>query len=785
MSHILIKGARENNLKNIDVVIPKNKLTVITGISGSGKSSLAFDIIYKEGQRRYLMALAIPKQFLPKLDRPKAEDIDGLSPTLALGHKTFSKSPRSTVGTVTEVYDLLRILFARIGQPYCPNCQRPLSAKTVPEMVREIINLPSGTKVILMAPITTSSIKKTWLRLQKDGFTKVKIGSEIYDLTEDKPKEGSGKLDVIIDKLIIKEDIKRRLTDSIELALKLSYGINIEILGKENLFFSQKLICPVCDIKTPQFSPQSFSFNHPQGACPECKGLGERNGKLCPKCKGKRLKREALSVRINGLDIYELSSLPIEGLVSFISLLPKGPIAMPIISEVIRRLNVLEEAGLDYLSLSRPISTLSLGENQRLRLAIQLSSRLTGLIYILDEPTIGLHPKEIRRLISALYRLRDLGNTVIVIEHDPQTILSADYIIELGPGAGEEGGDLVFSGDSKDFLKSKGLTALYLTKKKPLSLPSKSRPLNNYLIIESVTTHNLKDITVKIPLNCITCITGVSGSGKSSLIIETLYRYLIKGKVDSVKGIFGAENIKKVILIDQDPIGKTPKANPATYSGAFNYIRNLFSGLPEARARGYRPDRFSFNVKGGRCEVCQGSGVIKVEMAFLPDVYVTCDACRGKRFNEDTLEIKFKGENIADILEMAIEQALEFFRHIPRLKNILQTLVEVGLGYLKLGQPATQLSSGEAQRLKLARELSHPSTGQTLYILDEPTTGLHLDEINKLIFILHKLVDKGNTVIVIENQLEIIRASDYIINLGPESGKRGGYLIACGVPDEF
>ncbi len=785
MSHILIKGAREHNLKNIDVIIPKNRLTVITGVSGSGKSSLAFDIIYKEGQRRYLMALSIPKQFLPKLDRPRVEDIDGISPTLALGHKAFSKSPRSTVGTVTEVYDLLRVLFARIGQPHCPNCQRPLSAKTVSEMVKEIGNLPSGKKVILMAPITTSSIKKTWLRLQRDGFTKVKIGSEIYDLTEDKPKEGSGRLDVIIDKLIIKEGIKRRLTDSIELALKLSYGINIEILGKENLFFSQRPICPVCNIEVPQFFPQSFSFNHPQGACPECKGLGEKNGKLCPECRGKRLKKEALSVRINGLDIYELSSLPIKGLVSFISLLPKGPISAPIITEITRRLEVLEESGLDYLNLSRPISTLSTGENQRLRLAIQLNSKLTGLIYILDEPTIGLHPKEIKKLILALYRLRDLGNTIIVIEHDPQMILSADYIIELGPGAGEEGGDLVFSGDSKDFLKSKTLTALYLKKEKVFSFPSKRRSLNNYLVIKGVTTHNLKDITVKVPLNCLTCITGVSGSGKSSLIIDTLYRYLVKGKVDSVKDIYGAEKIKKVILIDQDPIGRTSKANPATYTGAFNYIRNLFSGLPESRARGYRPDRFSFNVKGGRCEVCQGSGVIKVEMAFLPDVYVRCETCQGKRFNEDTLEIKFKGMNIADILEIDIEQALEFFRHIPRLKNILQTLVEVGLGYLKLGQPATQLSSGEAQRLKLAKELSHPSTDKTLYILDEPTTGLHLDEINKLIFILHKLVDKGNTVIVIENQLEIIKASDYIINLGPEGGKYGGYLIACGRPNKF
>ena len=779
MSYIFIKGARENNLKNIDVAIPKNRLTVITGVSGSGKSSLAFDIIYKEGQRRYLMALSIPKQFIPKFDRSRVEDVSGISPTLALGHRPISKNPRSTVGTVTEIYDLLRILFARTGRPHCPICQRPISSKTTLEMVKEIMNLPFGTKVILTAPIKTGSIKETWLRLQRDGFTKVKIGSKVYDLTEDVPREGPGRLSVIIDRLVIKDGIKRRLTDSIELALKLSYGrLNVELEGK-GLFFSERPICPVCDIEMPKVSPQSFSFNHPQGACPKCKGLGVKNGEVCPDCKGKRLKKEALSVRINGLDIYELSSLPVEALISFISSLPKGPVSTPIIDEIIKRLNVLKEAGLDYLSLSRPISTLSLGENQRLHLSIQLSNRLTGLTYILDEPTIGLHPKEVKGLISSLYRLRDLGNTVIVIEHDPQLILSADYIIELGPGAGEKGGDIVFSGSPKEFLKSKAITALYIKRRDVLPIRKRRRQLKDYLIMKGVTTHNLKDITVKVPLYCLTCITGVSGAGKSSLIIDTLYRYLIGEKVDSVKEICGTEDIRKVILIDQGPIGKMPNANPATYTGAFNYIRRLFSALPEARARGYKPNRFSFNVKGGRCEVCQGSGVIKVEMAFLPDVYIRCDACKGKRFNEDTLEIKFKGKSIADILEMDIESALEFFRHIPRLKNILQTLVEVGLGYLKLGQPATQISSGEAQRLKLAKELSHPGTGQ-LYILDEPTIGLHLEEINKLISILHRLVDKGNTVIVVENQLDVINACDYVINLGPGGGKYGGYLISCG-----
>jgi len=915
---IIIRGAREHNLKNINVDIPRNALVVITGLSGSGKSTLAFDTIYAEGQRRYVESLsAYARQFLEQMDKPDVDFIEGLSPAISIEQKTASKNPRSTVGTVTEIYDYLRLLFARVGHPHCYNCGREITSQTVQEIVDQVSTLKEGSRVMIMAPLVAGrkgEHAKLLDQLRKDGFLRVRVNGEIRDLSEeiklDKKKKHN--LELVVDRLVVKEGVSRRLTDSVELALRTSGGtVLAAVVGQEELFFSEHLACDVCGISYPEVTPQMFSFNNPQGACPTCDGLGTkmyfdpelivpnpelsvREGALaphsntssvyffqlmdaladhysfdiytpfkklpnqvkkvllygsddeeirfyferddrryffrrpfegiitrlerryretssarireeieqymnyqpCPKCKGARLRRESLAIKVGGLNISQVTGFSVTEARKFFEELilsdREMEIARRVIKEIRERLEFLTNVGLDYLTIDRASASLSGGEGQRIRLATQIGSRLVGVIYILDEPSIGLHQRDNMRLLSTLKRMRDLGNTVLIVEHDAETILAADHVLDMGPGAGIKGGEIVFTGSPKKLLKSKeSLTGQYLSGRQKIMIPAKRRQSDNgEIILKKASEHNLQNIDVHIPLGTLTCVTGVSGSGKSTLVVETLYKtlaqhlYRSKDRAGKVEKIRGLEYIDKVIDIDQSPIGRTPRSNPATYTGVFTFIRDLFARLPTAKARGYKPGRFSFNVKGGRCEACQGDGIIKIEMHFLPDVYVTCEVCKGSRYNRDTLEILYRGASIADVLDMTVNEAWEFFKNIPAVKNKLTTIRDVGLGYIKLGQPATTLSGGEAQRIKLSRELSKRSTGRTLYILDEPTTGLHFDDIKKLLNVLNRLVDQGNTVVIIEHNLDVIKCADHIIDLGPEGGDLGGRVIAFGTPEE-
>ncbi len=900
MDRIIIRGAREHNLKNIDLEIPKNKFVVITGVSGSGKSSLAFDTIFAEGQRRYVESLsAYARQFLEQMERPDVDSIDGLSPAISIEQKSLSKNPRSTVATVTEIYDYLRVLFARLGTPYCYICGREIKPRTVQEITDSIISLGEGKRIIILSPIVRGrkgEYKREFRELLRKGFTRVIVDGVMYDLTEeielDKNKRHD--IDVVVDRIVVKKGLERRVADSVEIALSLAGGtVKVRELDGEEYIFSEHFTCPVCGISYPEISPRLFSFNNPYGACPDCLGLGvkkifdprkivenenlsieegaivpwrdlnplflkkrfeflkkigidtripfyrldneakrkvlygceEFEGVIptlekrynqyrwdmytrrelekfmtdepCTTCGGGRLRKEALSVRFRGKNIHEITTMDISEAKKFFSSIKLTPyeekIGGRIIKEILSRLGFLEEVGLSYLTLDRTSASLSGGEAQRIRLASQIGSGLTGVLYILDEPTIGLHPRDNKKLLGTLFRLRDLGNTVIVVEHDYETIVSADFVVDLGPGAGKAGGEVVYAGDVEGLKRcERSITGKYLIGEKKIEVPrSRRRPgKRGYLVLKGVRTNNLKGIDVKIPIGLFVCVTGVSGSGKSSLVVDTLYEvmkeklYKTRRSKGILDGIEGAEKFDKVINVDQSPIGRTPRSNPATYTGVFTPIRELFSKLPESRMLGYKPGRFSFNVKGGRCERCKGEGFIKVEMLFLPDVYVTCEECKGKRFNRETLEIRYNGKNIADVLDMTVDEAYEFFKNIPTIRDKLKVLKDVGLGYITLGQNATTLSGGEAQRIKLAKELSKKETGNTLYILDEPTTGLHFDDIKKLIDVLFRLVERGNTVVVIEHNLDVIKVADYIIDLGPEGGNDGGYIVAEGTPED-
>ncbi|WP_029523415.1 excinuclease ABC subunit UvrA [Persephonella sp. KM09-Lau-8] len=896
MDKIVIHGARQHNLKNIDLEIPKNKLIVITGPSGSGKSSLAFDTIYAEGQRRYVESLsAYARQFLGLMEKPDVDSIDGLSPAIAIDQKTTSKNPRSTVGTVTEIYDYLRLLFARVGKPHCPECSNLIASQSPEEIADQILKFPEGTKLQILAPIIRGKKgehKDIFEKINRMGYPRVRVDGEIY-MVEDVPKLEKNKkhtIEVVVDRIVLKEGIRTRLVDSIEQALRLGDGlvvVNNLSEGKDYLF-SEKFACPEHGFSIAELSPRLFSFNSPYGACPECKGLGvihkidvdalvdynrsvieafritdsfyfkyikgmifdilyyhginkytkfkdlpeevkedllleiiphlERkyletdNEKqreelekyirevTCPVCHGARLRREALYVLINGKSIWDVVRMNIQQAYDFFTEFENSPmsqkdkiIAEKIIKEIKERLGFLLNLGLDYLTLERSATTLSGGEAQRIRLATQIGSKLSGVLYVLDEPSIGLHPRDTAKLINTLKELRDLDNTVIVVEHDPETIEEADIIIDMGPGSGVYGGEVVAMGTPEEVMENENsLTGKYLSGKLTIPVPEKRRTPDpeKKLVIRGASEHNLKNIDVEIPLGLFVAITGVSGSGKSTLIYDILwqaaknrfhYRNEYVGKHEKIEGW---EHIDKVINVDQSPIGRTPRSNPATYTKVFDHIRALFAATPEAKIRGYTPGRFSFNVKGGRCEACKGDGVVKIEMHFLPDVYVTCEVCQGKRYNKETLAVEYKGKNIADVLDMTVAEALEFFQNVPSIRNKLQVLYDVGLDYIKLGQPATTLSGGEAQRIKLTRELSKRDTGRTLYLLDEPTTGLHSHDVEKLIRVLNKLVEKGNTVVVIEHNLDVIKNADWIIDLGPEGGERGGQIVATGTPEQ-
>jgi excinuclease ABC subunit A len=932
---IIVRGAREHNLKNITVEIPRDKLVVITGVSGSGKSSLAFDTLYAEGQRRYVESLsAYARQFLGLMEKPDVDVIEGLSPAISIDQKGVSHNPRSTVGTVTEVYDYLRLLFARVGRPHCPNCGKEISPQTPQQIVDSILSLPENTKVMLLAPVVRGRKghhKNVLEEIRRAGYVRARIDGKIMELDEeielDRYKLHT--IEAVVDRLVIHhsedEDYRSRLADSVETALKFGNGVIVVSImeegGYRDLLFSEHSACIDCGISLPEIEPRTFSFNSPHGACPHCSGLGvimeidpdlvipdkslslkdgaiapwrylgketsryymhllrrvcefykipmnvpvreltkeqldiilygTRPGELvslpysdqygrthyyeipyegvipnlqrryretesdyirseierymtartCPVCNGTRLRPEALAVTVDGKNIAEVAAMSVTQALEWVERLqgPDSPltekerlIAHQILKELRNRLRFMVDVGLDYITLDRRASTLSGGEAQRIRLATQIGSQLAGVLYILDEPSVGLHQRDNARLIQTLKHLRDLGNTVIVVEHDENTIRSADYIIDLGPGAGDKGGEVVVAGTLDDLLRCpRSITGMYLRGERKIEVPKSRRPGNGYfLTVHGAAENNLKNITVRFPLGTFICVTGVSGSGKSSLVIEVLYKalaqklYRAREKPGKHLFIEGIEHIDKVVNVDQSPIGRTPRSNPATYTGAFTPIRELFASLPEARLRGYTPGRFSFNVKGGRCEACEGAGIIRIEMQFLPDVYVPCDVCKGKRYNRETLEIRYKGKNISEVLDMTVEEAMEFFGNIPQIKAKLQTLYDVGLGYIKLGQPAPTLSGGEAQRVKLARELSRRATGRTLYILDEPTTGLHFADIEKLLNVLNRLVDAGNTVIVIEHNLDVIKCADWIIDLGPEGGDRGGWVIAEGTPEE-
>jgi excinuclease ABC subunit A len=910
---IVIRGAREHNLKNIDLEIPRDQLVVITGLSGSGKSSLAFDTIYAEGQRRYVESLsAYARQFLEQMEKPEVDSIEGLSPAISIEQKTTSKNPRSTVGTVTEIYDYLRVLFARVGLPHCPSCGRVIAAQTVQQMVDRVLAQPPGTRLLVLAPVVRGrkgEYKKLFFDLQRQGYSRVRVNGVIREVGDDieLDKKRKHTIDVVVDRLVVRENLGSRLADSLETALRLADGIvAVETVDSATgeprggspplqTIFSEKLACAECGISFPEVSPRMFSFNNPYGACPECSGIGsrdeidpdrlvpnparslkdgalapwagretsyfrqtlqvlakrhrfaldtpwselrkpvrevilhgERDGgfegviktlerryretsseearseiqqfmseRPCPACRGSRLRPETLGVKIGGRSIADVVRMTIKGAGGFFDGLTlterEATIARRVLKEIRERLGFLTNVGLDYLTLDRPAGTLSGGEGQRIRLATQIGSSLVGVLYILDEPSIGLHQRDNRRLLETLKRLRDLGNTVLVVEHDEETIHAADYVIDLGPGAGELGGHVVAVGTPDEIMANPAsLTGRYLSRALAIPVPAVRRKGHGHFItIHNPREHNLKGMAVKIPLGTFTCVTGVSGSGKSTLVNDILYRALASmlhraqdrpGAHDRVEG---AQRIDKVVDIDQSPIGRTPRSNPATYTGVFTFIRTLFARTPEARMRGYQPGRFSFNVKGGRCEACQGDGLVKIEMHFLPDVYVTCDVCKGRRYNRETLDVHYKGMSIAAVLDMTVREALGFFDAVPVIKSKLATLDDVGLDYIRLGQSATTLSGGEAQRVKLATELSRRATGRTLYILDEPTTGLHFADIQRLLDVLNKLVDQGNTVVIIEHNLDVVKTADWVIDLGPEGGDEGGRVVAIGTPEDL
>jgi excinuclease ABC subunit A len=848
---ILIRGAREHNLKSIDLDIPREKLVVITGVSGSGKSTLAFDTIYAEGQRRYVESLsAYARQFLEQMEKPDVDLIEGLSPAISIEQKTTSKNPRSTVATTTEIYDYLRLLFARVGKPFCYQCGKPIASQTVQQIVDQVLGLPAGSRIQILAPVVRGrkgEYRHIFVQMRKEGFVRARVDGTLRELEQsielDKQKKHT--IEVVVDRLVVKPDVARRLADSLEIATRLAEGIvTVSVVEGPELTFSEKLACITCGVSYPEISPRVFSFNNPHGACPACGGLGTQvdgrsdaalasteEGFLgssaryldrryketsssrvreaieeyvdrlysirpCKACGGARLRKESLAIKVAGLSIAEVTRLSVkEGLAFFegLRLSEKDQeIARRILKEIRERLGFLVNVGLEYLTLDRTAATLAGGEGQRIRLATQIGSSLVGVLYILDEPSIGLHQRDNVRLLNTLKRLRDLGNTVLVVEHDEETIRSADHVIDLGPGAGVSGGQVVVAGPPEAIMASpRSLTGRYLARELQIPVPPRRRPHTGlYLTIVGAREHNLKGIDVEIPLGLFTCVTGVSGSGKSTLVSEILRKALAAALYGSREEpgahdkILGVERLDKVIEIDQAPIGRTPRSNPATYTGVFSVIRELYALTPDARVRGYKPGRFSFNVKGGRCEACEGDGILRIEMHFLPDIYVTCEVCRGKRYNRETLEILYKGKSIADVLDMTVAEALGFFEKIPRIREKLQTLHDVGLGYIKLGQSATTLSGGEAQRVKLSRELSKRATGRTLYILDEPTTGLHFHDIRQLLEVLHRLTDAGNTVLVIEHNLDVIKTADWIIDLGPEGGDAGGRVVATGTPEE-
>ena len=918
--YIKIRGANEHNLKNVSLDIPRDEFVVLTGLSGSGKSSLAFDTIFAEGQRRYMESLSsYARQFLGQMEKPDVEKIEGLPPAISIDQKSTNRNPRSTVGTVTEIYDYFRLLYARIGIPHCPKCGREIKKQSVDQMVDTIMKLPERTKIQILAPVVRGrkgTHEKLFAKAKRSGYVRVIADGNQYDLSENISLEKNKKhnIEIVVDRLVVREGIEKRLTDSIENVLHLTGGLlMVDVIGGEPMMLSEGFACPDCGISIDEIEPRSFSFNNPFGACPECFGLGfkmefdedlmlpdqslsfsegvvtvmgwqsssdpksythailealareygfsldtpyqdlpeevrhmfiygsDRVVKVhyrgqrgegvydvqfegliknvnrryrethsdivkkeyeefmhvsnCPLCKGQRLKQESLAVTVSGKNIYEITELPIRDLQSFLGVMDLSEqqlkIGRQILKEIRGRVGFLVDVGLDYLSLSRATGTLSGGEAQRIRLATQIGSGLVGVAYILDEPSIGLHQKDNDKLLASLKGLRDLGNTLLVEEHDEDTMLAADCIVDIGPGAGEHGGEVVAIGTPEEIMANpRSITGQYLSGKRRIPVPKERRKPTGYLTIRGAREHNLKNIDVKIPLGIMTCITGVSGSGKSSLINEILYKHLAKSLNRARKipgehdGIDGIEQLDKIIDIDQSPIGRTPRSNTATYTGVFDMIRDLFAGTSDAKARGYSKGRFSFNVKGGRCEACSGDGIIKIEMHFLPDVYVPCEVCGGKRYNRETLEVKYKGKSIYDVLNMTVEEALHFFKNVPTIQRKIQTLYDVGLSYIRLGQPSTTLSGGDAQRIKLATELSRRSTGRTIYVLDEPTTGLHFEDVNKLVEILRKLSDGGNTVVVIEHNLDVIKTADYIIDMGPDGGDRGGTVVACGTPEE-
>lgn len=809
---IVIKGAREHNLKNIDISIPRESLTVITGPSGSGKSSLAIDTIYAEGQRRYVESLsAYARQFIEQLRKPDVDYIEGLSPSISIDQKTIYKSPRSTVGTITEIYDYMRVLYTRIGKQYCYNCGSKISKQDSLNIINSVMSLPRGSRIQILAPIVRDrkgEYRKELQEMRREGFIRARIDSEITDLTQDitLKKHKRHTIEIVIDRFIIKPGIERQIKDAIETALSYSDIVVINlILGNQDILFSKTAVCSRCGISYPEINPMFFSFNSKQGACPRCNGLGFENldedsleieeYRYCKLCNGLRLRKEALSIKIHDLNIGEFTKMSVKDALLFITNLKltdrEQTIASRILKEVKDRLYFMEKVGLDYLTIDRSSLTLSGGEAQRIRLATQLGSSLTGVLYIIDEPSIGMHPRDCIKLLESLSSIRDAGNTVVVVEHDEETIRWADYIIDMGPGAGHRGGWVVASGRPEEIERNENsITGKYLNGSVIIDIPVVRRKPHDFIKIIGAQEFNLKDITVNIPLGTFTCVTGVSGSGKSTLVIEILYKALCKEILGSrvipgkFKEITDMDKIDRVISVDQSPLGKRPRSNPVTYTSVFSFIRELFAQVADSRIRGYSPSRFSFNLSGGRCESCSGDGLIKVEMHFLPDAYIPCDTCKGKRYNKETLEIRYKGKNIAEALEMTISEALQFFSSIPSIRQKLEVLEDIGLGYLQLGQPASTLSGGEAQRVRLSRELGRKSKGNTLYILDEPTTGLHFVDIQKLLNVINSLVDSGNTVIIIEHNLDVIKSADYIIDLGPEGGDKGGRVIAEGTPEE-